>query len=104
MSNLPYATGRDPSVFPDPDEFKPERWEIATAAMKGMNRPFSVGPMNCAGMHLARVQMLLTICGLYQRFDLKLDSCMTDEMMALRDQGLMSPIGEKLWMHATPTM
>lgn len=58
--------------------------------MKIMNRPFSTGPRNCMAMHLARVQMLLTACALYQRVDIQLDhSCMTDEMMVLRDQGVI---------------
>jgi hypothetical protein len=53
-------------------------------------------------MHLARVQILLTICALYQRFDLTLDPRVTEEMMAQRDFGLMTVSGKKLWMMATP--
>lgn len=67
-----------------------------------MNRPFSAGNRNCIGMHLARVQILLTICALYQRFDLTLDPRVTEEMMAQRDFGLMTVSGKKLWMMATP--
>ena len=66
-----------------------------------MNRPFSTGPRNCVGMHLARVQLFLTICAIYQRFDIKLHSDMTEEMMVLRDQGVMSPVGKKLLVHVT---
>ena len=101
VSNLAYSTQRDATVFPDPYDFVPERWTAPTPDMKLMYRPFSSGPRNCIGMHLARVQLLLSICALYQRFDLRLDPCMTDDMMALRDQGVMTPIGKKLWVHAT---
>ena len=102
VSNLAYATQRDPSVFPRPHDFDPVRWMEASPEMKAMNRPFSTGPRNCLGMHLARVQLLLTVCSLYQRFDLKLDPRMTDEMMVLRDQGVMNPIGKQLWVNVNP--
>ncbi|CAK7203398.1 hypothetical protein SEUCBS139899_006131 [Sporothrix eucalyptigena] len=102
VSNLQYATHRDPTVFTDPLEFQPERWETATPEMKTMTRPFSIGPRNCIGMHLARVQMLLTVCALYQRFELTLDPQTTDDMMDMRDLGLMAPVGKQLWMRVVP--
>jgi cytochrome P450 len=98
VSNLPYTTQRDPSVFSDPEKFEPARWESPTPQMKVMNRPFSSGPRNCVGMHLARVQLLLTVTALYQRFDIALDPATTEEMMVLRDQGIMTPIGKKLYV------
>lgn len=101
VSNLAYSTQRDATVFQDPHEFNPDRWINPTPELKAMSRPFSTGPRNCVGMHLARVQLLLTICALYQRFRIQLDPRMTDAMMVLRDQGLMTPIGKKLWVQVT---
>lgn len=101
VSNLAFSTQRDADTFPDPLEFKPERWEDPSPAMKIMSRPFSTGPRNCLGMHLARIQLLLTACALYQRFDLCLDSSMTEDMMRMRDQGVMTVSGKKLLMHIT---
>lgn len=100
VNSHPYTRARDPQVFPKPLEYYPERWESPTPAMKTMNTPFSTGARNCIGMHLARVQVILAICVIYQRFNLKLDPSMTEEMMKMRDVGLMNPIGKKLWMHA----
>ena len=102
VSNLSYTTHRDPEIFPDPLDFKPARWEHATPEMKAMHRPFSTGPRNCLGMHMARVQVFLTVSALYQRFDLKLDPFVKEEDMALRDVGLMGPIGQTLKMYVTP--
>lgn len=96
VSNLWYTTHRDPAVFQDPEEFDPSRWEDATPEMKTMHRPFNTGPRTCVGIHLARVQIILAVCALYQHFDLSLDPTMNDELMALRDVGLMSPIGKTL--------
>ncbi|KAK5045144.1 hypothetical protein LTR84_009477 [Exophiala bonariae] len=97
VSNLPYSTQRDATVFPDPHTFEPDRWDEPTPEMKLMNRPFSSGPRNCVGMHLARVQLFLTVVALYQRFDIEVDPSTTEEMMVLRDQGIMTPVGRKLW-------
>lgn len=66
-----------------------------------MQRPFMVGPRNCIGMHLARVQIFITVCALYQRFDLSVDPSITEEMMEMRDLGLMSPWGKSLKMHVS---
>ena len=50
-------------------------------------------------MHLARVQLLLTVCALYSRFDIELDySRTTEEKMVMRDLGLMTPIGKEVWV------
>ncbi|KIW90514.1 uncharacterized protein Z519_09161 [Cladophialophora bantiana CBS 173.52] len=102
VSNLAYTTQRDASVFHNPDSFIPERWEHPTAEMKVMHRPFSTGPRNCVGMHLARVQLLLTVCALYQRFEISLDPRMTEDMMVQRDLGVMTPIAKQLWVRIRP--
>jgi cytochrome P450 len=98
VSNLPYSTHRDPSVFLDPESFSPDRWTNPTPQMKAMYRPFGTGPRNCIGMHLAKMQLLMVTCALYQRFEIRLDPRTTEEMMVLRDQGLMTPMGKQLWV------
>jgi cytochrome P450 len=102
VSNLAYTTQRDAAVFRDPDSFVPDRWENPTQEVKIMHRPFSTGPRNCVGMHLARVQLLLTVCALYQRFDISLDPRLTENMMAQRDQGVMTPMAKQLWVRIHP--
>lgn len=104
VSNLAYSTQRDEEIFPEPLRFMPEGWENPTPEMKLMHCPLSTGSRNCIGLHLARVQLLLTVCALYQRVDIRLDPRMTEEMMAMRDQGVMTVSGTKLWVSATPRM
>ncbi|UNI17086.1 hypothetical protein JDV02_003464 [Purpureocillium takamizusanense] len=104
VSSQPYSTQRDPTVFPEPLEFTPERWENPTASMKVMQRPFLSGPRNCIGMHLARAQLALTACALYQQFDIDVDRTRTnDDMMKLEGLGLQGPKGKQLWISVKPS-
>ena len=100
VSNLAYSTQRDPAIFINPYAFSPDRWlNDVTSGMKNMNRPFSTGPRNCLGMHLARVQLLLTICALYSKFEVTLDETLTtEEKVIMRDQGIMTLSGKQLWI------
>ncbi|KAG8163382.1 hypothetical protein KVR01_006679 [Diaporthe batatas] len=103
VCNLAYTTHRDPAIFPDPEVFVPERWAAPTEAMKLAFRPFSTGPRNCIGMHLARMDIMLLVCALYNRFELRLDSeRTTSAMMYAQDRGVMSPQGKAMFFHITP--
>ncbi|KAJ6020737.1 hypothetical protein N7540_006241 [Penicillium herquei] len=102
VSNPPYTTHRDPTIFPEPEKFEPSRWENPTQEMKNMHRPFGVGPRNCLGLNLARVQVFITVCALYQRLDMSIDPSMTGDLMKMRDLGLMSPIGRTLKVQVKP--
>jgi hypothetical protein len=42
-------------------------------------------------MHIARAQLLLTIAGLYQRYDVIVDGSMTEHMLDVEDRGIMFP-------------
>jgi cytochrome P450 len=95
----PYATARDQFVFSHPHEFLPERWLDPTPAMKAMSRPFSYGPRNCIGKHLAEIGLYLTLARLYQLFDVTVDPRTTDRMMEPKDIGVLEPSGERLYVN-----
>lgn len=86
-----YTTARDPTVFTDPLTFDPSRWEEPTPEMKKMSRPFSYGPRNCIGQHLAEMALTLTICRLYQLYDMVPTPEMTPEFMRQEDNGVLEP-------------
>lgn len=53
-----YAMGRDPEVFPKPEQFNPERWLVmGSKHFKGLS--FGFGPRQCLGRRIAELEMQL---------------------------------------------
>lgn len=86
-----YATARDPGVFANPLNFDPSRWEDPTPHMRQMSRPFSTGPRNCVGRHLAEIGLVLTVARLYQKYDIVPDRSLTPDQMKQMDFGVLEP-------------
>jgi cytochrome P450 len=71
----PYTLHREPSVFPDPLTFNPERWLLAEdrsneaqlTEMKKWWWAFSSGGRMCIGMHFAMAQMTL-VPAIYRKY------------------------------------
>lgn len=70
--------------------------------MKVAFRPFSTGPRNCIGLHLARMDIMLTVCALLLRFDIRLDETMSEDLMYAQDRGVMSPQGKMVRFYIKP--
>ncbi|KAJ8130051.1 hypothetical protein O1611_g3581 [Lasiodiplodia mahajangana] len=71
-----YLQHRDPRIFPDPDEFRPERWlgDATTAGGYPLAKymvPFGKGPRMCLGMNLAMAELYLTFAHVFSRFDME---------------------------------
>ncbi|MFB7914362.1 cytochrome P450 [Streptomyces sp. NPDC056061] len=70
-----WATHRDARWFPEPEEFRPERWDaedgddIAEYAWF----PFGGGPRVCLGTRFAMVEAVLVLAALARRFTLEID-------------------------------
>ncbi|BCS30782.1 cytochrome P450 [Aspergillus puulaauensis] len=63
----------NPSLFPDPDKFKPDRWlgESGDRLVEWWN-PFSRGPRSCLGRQVAWHELFAFLAHLFLRFDLEL--------------------------------
>ncbi|KAF5637930.1 hypothetical protein F52700_4633 [Fusarium sp. NRRL 52700] len=99
-----YTTGwlisRLEDVFPEPDRyvtdlyknagaiadlsrFDPTRFLNPTAEMKRAHVPFNIGARRCVGMHVARMEIIVTLAMLFRECrGLQLHHAMKDEMMA----------------------
>jgi cytochrome P450 len=63
----PYITHRLPEIFPEPYQFKPERWQSAHHSAYEF-LPFSAGPRYCIGTSLAMMQLKTAMSILLQRY------------------------------------
>ena len=64
-----FVCNRNPEVFPNPEEFRPERWE--TIAMKDP-LSFAAGPRNCPGQYLATAQINSLLPRILAEFNLEI--------------------------------
>lgn len=70
----PYATHHDPTLFPDPERFDPERFlgEAGRQIDKFAWYPFGGGPRICVGNAFAMMEMLIIVSRVVQKFRLEL--------------------------------
>jgi cytochrome P450 len=86
-----WSAHRDPTVFPAPETFLPERWlETAdnTEQLEAMNRhmmPFGAGSRVCGGQNFAQMVLRIAIAAIVKNFDLLSPLETTEKSMEIRD-------------------
>lgn len=69
-----YSIHHNATYFPEPFEFRPERWleegEGLAVAQKAF-APFSLGPRGCIGKNMAYMEMLITMARVLVLFDIR---------------------------------
>ena len=68
-----WSVGRNPEVWQDPDEFRPERFlnDKGEAVKADELIPFSVGRRSCIGEHLAKMEVYLFFAYFMHQFTFK---------------------------------
>ncbi|KAK2585541.1 hypothetical protein KPH14_010183 [Odynerus spinipes] len=70
----PSVTQRLPHYFPDPNSFRPERFDSTNSREKihpYAYIPFGIGPRNCIGYKFAMLEMKMLICTILRNFVLE---------------------------------
>ncbi|MGE0643425.1 MAG: cytochrome P450 [Nitrospira sp.] len=85
-----YNLHRHPDFWPDPEQFRPERWlngERPDSRYAYM--PFGAGPRTCVGLHFASVEGPLLLALIGRRYDLQLAQEKVEPhlMVTLRPKG-----------------
>jgi len=70
-----WVNHRDPEYFPDPEEFRPERWEggLARRLPKFAYYPFGGGKRMCVGNSFALMEAAIVLAGVGQRYRFTVD-------------------------------
>ena len=93
----PQVIQRDPTYWPKPDEFIPERWLVSSDdpmhPIKGTWRPFEYGPRNCIGQELALIEMKIIMIMTLRRFSVKLTYSELDGDVSMK--GVRTVCGER---------
>ncbi|XP_053708973.1 cytochrome P450 3A40-like [Synchiropus splendidus] len=88
-----FALHRDPDLWPDPEDFKPERFsrERRVDVVPYSYLPFGAGPRNCVGMRLALIMVKLVLVEVLQNFSFSV--CAETEIpLEMDPQGLVGPL------------
>ncbi|CAO2602039.1 Cytochrome P450 11B1, mitochondrial [Lemmus lemmus] len=76
-----YSLGRNPSVFPRPERYMPQRWLERKRSFQHLS--FGFGVRQCLGKHLAQVEMLLLLHHVLKSFKVETKE-QSDVRMAYR--------------------
>uniref|UniRef100_A0A667WPY8 unspecific monooxygenase n=1 Tax=Myripristis murdjan TaxID=586833 RepID=A0A667WPY8_9TELE len=88
-----YALHRDPDLWPDPEEFKPDRFskENKQSINPYAYLPFGIGPRNCIGMRFALVMVKLALVEVLQNYSFSI--CKETEIpLEMDPTGLLGPL------------
>jgi cytochrome P450 family 4 len=66
----PFFMARDPTLWDNPLDFIPERFESDKQYHPYLNVPFSAGPRNCIGQKFAMLEMKSTVSKVLRNFEL----------------------------------
>ncbi|KAK2760521.1 benzoate 4-monooxygenase cytochrome p450 [Colletotrichum kahawae] len=88
VSETPYFVLMHPSVFPEPQTFKPERWSEAEKLGKRLDRylvSFGKGSRQCLGMNLAYAELFLATATIVRRFDWEMFETTLNDVVCKHD-------------------
>lgn len=87
----------NPSVYPEPDQYLPERWDATGDEKTGLNSwaylPLGAGTRHCIGKNFAYQEAHIMLAMMVKRFDFKLAAGQSEEVLQEFKPPLLPPAG-----------
>ncbi|EHK21860.1 uncharacterized protein TRIVIDRAFT_151636, partial [Trichoderma virens Gv29-8] len=94
-----YTTQRDPTVYPNPEKFDPNRWLVASEDhLNVMHEHILVwgkGQRACLGKYMAYMELKVGTAALMGKFNVEIGSATTDDDMEMTDHFALVPKGKR---------
>ncbi|KAF8165928.1 cytochrome P450 [Crassisporium funariophilum] len=104
-----WSMHRDPSIFPSPDTFLPERWlESASTTPEDLLRmaahmiPFGSGARICGGQNLAQMMLRIAIAAFSRNFNISAPAETHERSMDIKDSFVIFPSAMECKLIFTP--
>ncbi|CZT24398.1 uncharacterized protein RCC_10123 [Ramularia collo-cygni] len=98
-STAAYDQGRIPSIFPEPEAWKPERWLEATDAMHLNWTPFGYGSRACPGSNLAITELKYMLGIIFRKFRVEPPRQHEQKELDLGDVFVSAEKSGKCWLN-----
>ncbi|KAJ5939782.1 Benzoate 4-monooxygenase cytochrome P450 [Penicillium verhagenii] len=95
VSQSNYFVHMDPTLFPEPEKFDPERWVRAAEKGEHLTRfivAFTKGAKQCLGMNLAYAEIYMTLAHVVRRFEFEAHETTPENHSVRRDLGVGLPM------------
>ncbi|KAG6915377.1 hypothetical protein DXG01_011778 [Tephrocybe rancida] len=88
-----WSVGRDPSIFPDPEQFDPQRWIRKDGSLRDDLRsyPFGFGRRICPGQHIATASVMLNTALIQWAFTVRKDPKYPIDVLAFTESANAHP-------------
>lgn len=93
ISSTPYFVLVDPTIFENPETFRPERW-LEDEKLQRYQVAFNKGSRACIGMNLAYAEMYLACGAIFRRFEFELHETSLKNMEMVHDFFVAAPAKE----------
>lgn len=101
-----WSLHHNPDYYPDPLEFRPERFDMKYGGAKqftdrGVYIPFGSGPRICLGMRLAQVQIKAALVELVKHFEISVNQKTSTDLKLDKNKIFYEP-RDGVWLNFTP--